>query len=80
MITDEHISFHGTDAMAHRPEQLYAEEQRVARHNLMTELHVIDLEEIGRPLLGFVELAEHEQSTALCHGLDLQHAGHDGLA
>ena len=42
MITDEHISFHGTDAMAHRTEQLYAEEQRVARHNLMTELHVID--------------------------------------
>ena len=47
MISHEHVAFHGTDAVAYGAEELDTEEQCVARYHLMTELHVIDLEEVG---------------------------------
>ena len=65
--------------MAHGTEELDTEEQGVTWNNLATELHTVDLEEVGRPFLRVFELAEDEEASTLCHGFDLQHTRHDGF-
>lgn len=65
--------------MADRTEQLHPEEDRIARHNLLAEFHIVDLKEIGGPTLRILDLVEHQQTTTLAHGLDQQHTRHDWL-
>ena len=49
------------------------ENQSIARHNLLAELHVVDLHEVSRITFGFVKTAKHEYATGLRHSLNLEH-------
>ena len=46
IVSYEHVSLHRRDAMSDRSEQLYSEQECVARHNFLLELHVVDGEEV----------------------------------
>ena len=45
----------------------------------VSELHIVNFQEVGRVVFGIFDIAQHENATHLGHGLDLKHAGHDGL-
>ena len=65
--------------MSYGGEQVYLEKQGVARHNLLTELYIVNLKEICRPTLWFLNGVEHQQTSTLCHGFYLKHSRHNGL-
>lgn len=79
MVTDKHVTLHGTDAMANRLKQLHSKEQCVTGNYLMAEFHIVNFQEISRPFFGFLQLAQYQKATALCHCLYLKHTGHDWL-
>ena len=63
--------------MTNRMQEFNAEEECIARNDFLTELHFVDTHEVGRPALRFIDLAENQQSSTLCHCLNLKHARHD---
>ena len=65
--------------MTNGSQQLDLEDQRVARNNLLTELHTVDLHEVSRPALRLLEGVQYQQTATLCHRLDLENTRHDWL-
>ena len=55
------------------------ENQRVAGNHLLAELDIVDFHEICGVALGVGHGAEDKHAACLCHGLDVEHAGHNGL-
>src|SRR5690606_38888340 len=70
-IANESQATHGGDATAHFAGELYSENERITRNNLVTELYIIDFQEIGRITFRFIQSCQHEQASCLCHGFYL---------
>ena len=62
--------------MTYRRKEFYLEEQGVSGNHLLAELDVVYLHEVSTPALGLLERVQYEQSSALCHSLNLQHSRH----
>ena len=50
-FADEGEAVHGRYAVADGFHQFYLEQQRVARHHLLAELHIVDAQEVRAPAL-----------------------------
>ena len=65
--------------MTYGCEQLYTEEEGIARNHLLAELHIIELHEVSTPALRLLQLVENQETATLCHRLYLQYAWHHRL-
>ena len=79
MVTHKDVALHRGYAVTDWCQQVNLEDEGVARYYLLTELHVVNLHEVCRPTLRFLQGVQYEQSATLCHSFDLQDTGHDRL-
>ena len=73
----KHVTLHGGHAATDGGQQLYAENQRIARHYLLSEFYAVYLHEVGGIAFGLLDGVQYQQTACLCHSLYLQDAGHD---
>lgn len=78
VVANEHIALHSAYAMTKRSQQLYTEQEGVARNDFLTELHTVYLQEVSGPALRLLYLGEYQQTATLCHGFNLKDSGITG--
>src|SRR5690554_4458767 len=67
LISYKRQASHRGDSPPHFTRQLHPEEDRIPRNHLMPEFHIVNLQEIGRIALRFVQSREHKQAAGLRH-------------
>ena len=79
MVAHKDVALHRRDAVTDGSQQVHLEQQRVARHYFLTELHVVNLHKVGAPTFRFLQCVQYQQTATLGHCLNLQYARHHGL-
>ena len=79
LLANKGIALHHCRATADGCHQRQVENERVAWNDLVAELDIVNLQEIGRVVFGIINIAQYQNAAHLGHCLDLQHARHDGL-
>ena len=60
--------------------QFHLEYECIAWHHLLSEFHIVYLEEISAVEFGIIHITQHQESTSLSHCLYLEHSRHNGFA
>ena len=63
--------------MTNRTKKINLEDKGIAWHNLLAELHTVNLDEVCGVFLWFFHRVEHDKTATLCHSLHDKHTRHN---